>query len=132
VLVFNVWDAIVHNEFAQVVTDAVAQMHPQDPPRFLARIPHGWHDPHAIARALEEGGFTVAPDIGIVPARSKAASPRIPALAYCQGTPLRSEIEARGLDLAAATEVATQAVAQRFGSGAVDGRIQALVVTVRR
>ena len=133
VLVFNVWDAIVHNEFAHVVTEALAQAWPQDPPRFLARSPHGYCDPHAIARDLEQGGFTAAPDITTVTARSKAASARIPAIAYCQGTPLRNEIEARGRpDLAAATQLATEAIEGRFGAGAVDGKIQALVVTVRR
>jgi SAM-dependent methyltransferase len=133
VLVFNVWDAIVHNDFAHVVTEALGEVWPADPPRFLARLPHGYHDPHAIARDLGQGGFTVAPDIATVPARSKAASARIPAIAYCQGTPLRGEIEARRTpDLAAATKIAEDALAQRFGTGAVDGKIQALVVTVRR
>lgn len=133
VLLFNVWDAIVHNEFAHVVTEALAEVWPQDPPRFLARLPHGYCDPHAIARDLAQGGFTVGPDIAAVAARSKAASARIPAFAYCQGTPLRTEIEARSPpDLAQATQIATQAIEQRFGSGTVDAKIQALVVTVRR
>ena len=133
VLVFNVWDAIVHNEFAHVVTEAVAQLWPEDPPRFLARTPHGYCDPHAIARDLQQGGFTVGPDIQTVTARSKAASAHVAAFAYCQGTPLRNEIEARRTpDLAQATQVATEALKERFGSGAVDGKIQALVVTARR
>ena len=52
-------------------------------------------------------------------------------MAYCQGTPLRSEIEARDASrLAEATDVAEQAIARRFGRGAVDGKIQAHVVTV--
>ena len=55
-----------------------------------------------------------------------------PAIAYCQGTPLRSEIEARGpARLAEATDVAAAAIAERFGRAAVDGKIQALVVTVQ-
>ncbi|MGZ5033871.1 MAG: hypothetical protein ACXWAC_11795 [Usitatibacter sp.] len=64
-------------------------------------------------------------------ARSRAASPRDPAIAYCQGTPLRNEIEARDASrLGAATDIATQAIARRFGAGAVDGKIQAHVVTI--
>lgn len=54
----------------------------------------------------------------------------MPALAYCQGTPLRSEIEARG-DLQAATQACAAAIAQRFGSGPVDGKIQAHVLAAR-
>lgn len=66
-------------------------------------------------------------------ARSRAASAAVVAFAYCQGTPLRNEIEARDASrLAEATELATEALAQRFGQGAVDGKIQALVVSVAR
>jgi hypothetical protein len=52
-------------------------------------------------------------------------------MAYCQGTPLRNEIEARAADrLGEATDVATAAIAARFGEQAVDGKIQALVIAV--
>jgi ubiquinone/menaquinone biosynthesis C-methylase UbiE len=42
--VFNVWDRIQENEFADIVTTALAALFPDDPPRFLARTPHGYHD----------------------------------------------------------------------------------------
>jgi SAM-dependent methyltransferase len=133
VLAFSVWDAIADNEFAATITDALVPLYPQDPPRFLARLPHGYHDAEVIARDLAQGGFSEAPQVVTVEARSPATSPRIPALAYCHGTPLRGEIEARGSpDLAQATQAAADALARRFGSGAIDGKIQALVVTVRR
>jgi hypothetical protein len=52
-------------------------------------------------------------------------------VAYCQGTPLRNEIEARDASrFDAATEAAERAIARRFGPGAVDGKIQAHVVSV--
>ena len=76
-------------------------------------------------------GFGSSPRIETVAKRSRAASARIPAVAYCQGTPLRNEIEARDPSrLAEATDVAAEAVARRFGRGPVDGKIQAHVVTV--
>jgi SAM-dependent methyltransferase len=129
--VFNAWDRIEHNDFAQVVTEALAGRFPTDPPRFLARTPHGYHDPAAIDADLRAGGFDRAPAIETVAARSRAASPAIPAMAYCQGTPLRNEIEARApAGLGEATAVAAAAVAARFGSAAVDGALQARVVTV--
>jgi hypothetical protein len=54
----------------------------------------------------------------------------MPAVAYCQGTPLRSEIEAQGgTRLAEATDVAADAIRQRFGAHAVDGKIQAHIIT---
>jgi ubiquinone/menaquinone biosynthesis C-methylase UbiE len=130
--VFSVWDRISDNEFADVVTQALATMFPDDPPRFLARTPHGHHDAEQIRRELNAAGFT---DVSIeaVDHRSKSASPRDPAIAYCQGTPLRNEIEARGAGrLEEATNRAAQAVAERFGNDAVDGRIRALVITAVR
>lgn len=131
--IFNVWDRIVQNEFADTVTRALEQPFPEDPPRFLARVPHGYHDPSTIAQDLALGGFTRPPEFTTVAERSRAGSPHIPALAYCQGTPLRSEIEARGSSrLVEATDIATAAIERRFGSGAVDGKIQAHVVTIER
>jgi len=131
--VFNVWDRIEKNEFADAVTRALAAPFPGDPPRFLARIPHGYHDPGVIADDLARAGFVRPPEITTLAERSRAVSPRIPALAYCQGTPLRSEIEARGASrLAEATDIATAAMEGRFGPGAVDGKIQAHVVAIER
>ncbi|MEO8016731.1 MAG: class I SAM-dependent methyltransferase [Pseudomonadota bacterium] len=131
VLIFNVWDRIEENEFAATVCDALAGMFPDNPPRFMARVPHGYHDRPTIERDLAQAGFANNPEIQVVTARSRAATPRIPAMAYCQGTPLRSEIEARSVDrLREATDVASAAIATRFGQHVVDGRIQALVITV--
>jgi hypothetical protein len=84
-----------------------------------------------VATDLATGGFANPARIATVAARSRARSPRVPAMAYCQGTPLRNEIEARDAGrLEEATDVATTAIARRFGSQAVDGRIQAHVVTI--
>jgi SAM-dependent methyltransferase len=131
--VFNVWDRISENEFADVITTALETLFPEDPPRFLARTPHGYHDRTVIERDLAGGGFVKTPNITTVAARSRAASARVPAIAYCQGTPLRNEIEARDASrLAEATGVAAAAVARRFGTDSVDGKIQAHVVVVER
>ena len=129
--IFSVWDRIEQNEFADTVTQALESPFFDNPPRFLARIPHGYHDPSAIAHDLAVGGFKRQPEFTTLAARSRADSPRIPAVAYCQGTPLRSEIEAHDPSrLVEATEIATAAIANRFGSGAVDGKIQAHIVTI--
>ena len=125
----NVWDKIAENEFADVVTQALADVFPHDPPRFMARTPHGYYDQDQIRGDLKAAGFS---DITIdaVEHQSRAPSPREPAIAYCQGTPLRAEIEARGAPgLEAATAAATEALARRFGSGAVEGKIRALAIS---
>jgi ubiquinone/menaquinone biosynthesis C-methylase UbiE len=132
-LVFNVWDRIEENEFADVVTDALAVVFPADPPRFMARTPHGYSDRQTIATDVANGGFNAPPRIETIAARSRAATARAPALAYCQGTPLRNEIEARaGATLAEATAACEAAIARRFGTGPIDAKIQAHVVLVDR
>ena len=50
-------------------------------------------------------------------------------IGLCQGTPLRNEIEARDASrLEEATRTASEAVAARYGTGEITGRMQALVV----
>jgi len=127
-LLFSVWDRIEDNIFADDVTNALARMFPSDPPRFLARTPHGYHDTALIRRELMDAGFS---DVAIETRaeQSRAASPSIPAMAYCQGTLLRNEIESRDADkLQAATDYATAAIADRHGHGAVAAKIQAHVI----
>ncbi|BCG77084.1 ubiquinone/menaquinone biosynthesis methyltransferase [Mesorhizobium sp. 113-3-3] len=125
---FNVWDRIEENVFADDVTNALARIFPDDPPRFLARTPHGYHDMALIRGDLEEAGFSDAA-IETRAEQSRAPSPRIPAVAYCQGTVLRTEIEARDPGkLDAATDYAAAAIAARHGNGAVAAKIQAHVI----
>ena len=128
---FNVWDRIEENVFANDVTNALATFFPDDPPRFMARTPHGYHDVALIRSDLAKAGFL---DVTIETreAVSRAASPLHAATAYCQGTPLRNEIEARGADrLHAATDYAAAVIAQRHGTGEVAAKIQAHVILAR-
>ena len=125
----SVWDRIEENEFTHIVTDAVAALFPDNPPRFFARTPHGYYDVALIDNELRAARFTNVA-IETVARRSQAPSPRDAAVGLCQGTPLRSEIEARGADrLELATNAAAAALAERFGTGAIDGKIQAHIVT---
>ncbi len=130
--IFNVWDHIGENEFADVVTAAAAKVFPDDPPHFLARTPHGYHDVEAIRDDLNAAGFSDV-SVDTMEEVSRAPSPRHPAVAYCQGTPLRTEIEARDAgSLEYVTERATEAIAERFGSGPVSAKIQAHIFTAVR
>jgi ubiquinone/menaquinone biosynthesis C-methylase UbiE len=125
---FSVWDRIEENVFADDVTNALAKIFPNDPPRFLARTPHGYHDTALIRSDLDEAGFSHV-EIETRAEQSRAPSPRIPAVAYCQGTLLRNEIEAREAGkLQAATDDAEAMIARRHGSGEVAAKIQAHVI----
>src|SRR3569833_1270411 len=112
VFIFSVWDRIEENAFADVVTQALAGLFPQD---------------------LANAGFAATPQINTVTASSQADSPSTPAMAYCQGTPLRNEIEARDPALLdEATELAAKAIAEKFGSGPVEGKMQAHVFSIKK
>jgi phospholipid N-methyltransferase len=90
--------------------------------------PHGHHDREVIRAELKTAGFTTI-DVETVEKTSKASSARDVAIAYCQGTPFRNEIQARApLDLVSVTEKVEEVLARRFGSGAVEGKIKAHVV----
>jgi hypothetical protein len=128
---FNVWDRIEENEFAWLVTDALASLFPEDPPLFLARTPHGYHDVKRIRADLRSAGFSNV-ELQTIAHTSTAATPSHPAIAYCQGTPLRNEIEARdALSLEAATARASDAIRKAHGDGPVSAKIQAHLVIAR-
>ena len=133
VFLFNVWDRLEENEFSALTEAALVPLFPKDPPRFLSRTPFGYHDPRVLARDIAAGGFTAIPRFSTVAARSRAPSAREPAIGIVQGSPLRNEVEARDPALLGrATDLAEAAIAERFGTGAVDGKIQAVIVRVER
>jgi ubiquinone/menaquinone biosynthesis C-methylase UbiE len=132
VLLFSTWDRIDRNTFADAVSHALADLFPHDPPRFMARIPHGYHDAAVVASDLARGGLSQAPAITVLAANSRAGSAHVPAIAFCQGTPLRNEIEARSASVPEVTDRVAQAMAARFGPGTIEGAMQALIVAVRR
>jgi SAM-dependent methyltransferase len=125
----SVWDRLEENELSQIVSDTVAELFPVDPPRFLARTPYAYFNIGIIHEELTEAGFssTAAETLRQI---SCAASARDAVIGLCQGTPLRSEIEGRNPDrLSAATDAAASAVADRFGDGVVQAKMQAHVIT---
>lgn len=129
---FNAWGPIADNVFTDVVVDSLAELFPADPPRFLSRTPHGYHDPQQIRADVAAAGFSDI-SIEVVDHVSKAPSPRNAAIALCQGTPMRAEIEARDpAGLERATDHAAAALANRFGNGAISGRISALMIEAAR
>jgi ubiquinone/menaquinone biosynthesis C-methylase UbiE len=129
---FSVWDRIEENEFADAVVRSVAALYPQNPPMFLARTPHGHHDIAVLEAQLQTAGFRTA-SLEAVARESTSPSALSVAIGYCQGTPMRNEIEAHGAEaLAAATQVAADVIAAQYESGPVTGRIRAYVITATR
>ena len=126
---FSVWADLGANDFVEAITEKLEARFPEDPPRFMMRTPHGHHNIAHLMRDLATAGFA---DVKVesVDKVSRSPSARDVAIGYCQGTPLSAEIAARG-DLAAVTDAVAEALAERFGRGAVEGRIRAHVFSAR-
>ena len=129
---FNVWDKIEANEFAQVTTEALSGQFPENPPLFLPRTPYAYYRADVIRDALAAAGFRDI-EIEAVEHVSRLPAARDLAIGFCQGSPLRNEIEERrpgGLD--AVTDAVTRAIASRLGEGPISGKMRAHVITALR
>jgi ubiquinone/menaquinone biosynthesis C-methylase UbiE len=126
---FNVWDRIEANMATDIAARAVASLFPEDRPDFFARVPFGYHDKAVVEADLRAAGFGNV-EAEMVAMRSRIGSAREAAVGLCQGTPLRSEIEARG-SLEEATEAAAAALAPLVGSEGLDAAMSAHVFSAR-
>jgi SAM-dependent methyltransferase len=99
---------------------------PDDPPAFVAAVPHGYSDTGQAVADLAAGG------LGCVSAEpvtldGLASSAADVAAGFCTGTPLRLAIEARG-DLTATMAVVSDEMRTRLGDGPVTARMTAYVI----
>jgi ubiquinone/menaquinone biosynthesis C-methylase UbiE len=127
--IFNVWDRLELNEFSDVAAQAVAAFFPDNPSDFIRRVPFGYFDVDAISANLKEAAFSSVSHERVAKL-TRAPSAYDVALGLCQGTPTRNEIEARDPNaLQAITASVQAALEQRFGTGRVEGKTQAIVFT---
>jgi ubiquinone/menaquinone biosynthesis C-methylase UbiE len=129
-LVLSIWASLQHNPMTRLVVDTAAARYPDNPPRFLARTPHGHGNGDVIRRELEAAGFkSIVVDMVTLP--SRAPSAEFAAMGLCHGTPMRGEIEALEPSggLAATTDAAAAALRAAYGGGAIEAPMQALVAT---
>jgi len=126
----STWDVIERNDFAAALAEAIELTFPDDPPTFLARIPHGYADVTAVAADLRAAGLTPQ-DQAMVVRTGRARSAAQVATGFCQGTPLRMAIESR-TDLRAATSAIATRMTARLGPGPVTGRLTAHLIAGRR
>lgn len=125
---FNVWDCLQNNAFVTVAAQALTEMFPDDPPRFMERTPHGYHDLSVITADVRAAGFSTV-QTETIEEVSRAKSALEAATAYCQGNPLAAEIEARAPGkLQDVTEAVADALRRQFGGGAIEGPIRAHII----
>jgi SAM-dependent methyltransferase len=128
-VLFNTWDTIDTHGFARVLVDALERAFPGDVPSFLSDVPHGYADPDVVAGDLRAAGCEVD-SVETVTLEGRAASAADVAIGFCTGTPLRTEIEARG-DLAVTTRSVCSEMTARLGEGPVSAPMTAHVVQAR-
>ena len=129
---FNIWDKIEANEFGQVTTQALIALFPDGPPLFLARTPHGHYRTDIVGNALRSAGFGNVV-VETVELESRVPAARDIAIGFCQGSPLRNEIEERRPgELAMVTEAVARAIADRLGERPITGKMRAHVIVAGR
>ncbi len=129
-LAFNTWDRIERNAVAETVTDALVAAVPRADLGFMRRTPHGYFEPAEVAADVAAAGFgdVVVEEVD----GTSRSTPADAAVAFCQGTPLRGEIErCPGLDVERATAIAAAGLARRFGDGPFAVPMRWLQVTAR-
>jgi len=128
-LLFSTWGAVETHGFAAALVAGLGQVFPDDPPAFLATVPHGYCDLDQIAADLTAGGLEGVSATSVT-LDGHAASAADVAAGFCTGTPLRAAIEARG-DLVACTALAADQMTARFGPGPVAAKMTAYVIEAR-
>jgi len=119
---FSVWDRIDRNPASRAISDAVAALFPDDPPRFLERTPFGHHDTAVLAGELRDAGFERVEVASLVKPNGRITA-REAAEGLCRGSPLAAEISAHGDDaLDRAVAAAASALAPWTAS---DGTLEA-------
>ncbi|MDQ1438610.1 MAG: hypothetical protein QOK43_2239 [Acidimicrobiaceae bacterium] len=129
VILMSTWGDLADHDFQAALVAGLERAFPDDPPSFMSSVPHGYADPNVIAADLRAGGLDCV-EIETVTLEGRAPSAADLAMGYCNGTPVRAEIEARG-DLATTTAVVASVMEERLGSGQVTGRMAALVIEAR-
>jgi SAM-dependent methyltransferase len=125
----NTWDTVGTHGFAAALMAGVERAFPEDPPAFLAAVPHGYADLDQVAADLAAGGLECV-SAEPVTLDGQAGSAADVAVGFCTGTPLRMAIEDRG-DLMAATAVVSAEMTRRLGDGPVTAAMTAYVIEAR-
>ena len=114
-LAVSTWAPLPAHDLQAALVDALAELFPDDPPRFMQSVPHGYADPDALAADLADAGLAdTAIEAVTLEGRADAATDL--AAGYCAGTPIRAEIEARHADLAATIDAVADRMAERLGT----------------
>jgi ubiquinone/menaquinone biosynthesis C-methylase UbiE len=131
IFIFNVWDAIEHNDLPNIAHSVIKKFFENNPPDFYD-IPFSYHEPETIRSLLSGAGFrdiqlTVLPTMGTSP------SARDVAKGLVHGNPIITAIRERDESRLPEIETAVEAgVIATCGDAPVRARMQALVCSAIR
>ena len=123
-----IWDRLDRNPVSHAISEALEEEFPQDPPRFLERMPFGYADMSRIETDLHSAGFDHV-EIETVELSSRVSASDA-ATGMCQGSPMRSEIEALGADALDRATIASAHALRQFDG--LDAPMSALFVTATK
>jgi ubiquinone/menaquinone biosynthesis C-methylase UbiE len=127
---FNVWDAIEHNEMPNLTHKIVSSYFDDNPPDFYD-IPFSYYDRDTLKSLLTSAGFNEV-NVSVVPLLEVAASAEGMAHGFIHGNPLINAINERNAALAPEIEAeVAKAIAAQFGD-APRARMQAVVCSGRK
>lgn len=123
----NTWDRLETHGLQAAFTAALRAVLPEDPPDFIAAVPHGYADPGQLAEDARSAGFSTA-TVETVTLHTRPVSAYDAAVGYCTGTPVRAALERRG-DLAQLTTAIAQETERILGGDPVTAQMTAHVLT---
>lgn len=128
--IFNVWDKLEFNDFANVTQQTILPLFESNPPQFYS-IPFGYHDHFVLRTLLRSAGFI---DVALATLEMRVqASARDIAMGFVEGNPIATEITDRlGRSVGEITEKVEQAVAEAHGTKMAKGKARAIVVGGRK
>jgi len=128
---FNVWDAMEHNELGQLTHQTIARYFDKDPPAFY-QVPFGYHDQNEIKRVLRDSGFQEI-KMEVVAKVGAAIRAEDAATGLVHGNPVAVAIAERDPSLLPViAKAVARAIADRFGETDIRAPMRAIVVQARK
>ena len=124
---FNVWDALEHNEVGRIAHETITSYFDKDPPTFY-QVPFGYHDQDEIRRILESAGFRDV-RIEVVAKVAQASLAQDVATGLVQGNPTAVAIAERDPSLLPViTDAVAGALTRRFGNADIRAPMRAIII----
>lgn len=128
---FNVWDAIEHNDLPDIAHGNITKVFPDNPPDFYD-VPFSYHDQEVLRSLLNTAGFKDI-QITVLPFEGTGPSAKDLSKGLIHGNPVVTAIRERDESKVSEIEAAVEAeIRARCGDAPVRARLQAIVCTAVR